>query len=377
MVNRSLILLFLLLPFPALSAVVVQPVVAGYNSVAKTYTGAAAVAANSGFAGEGIINVGGRAMTFPASMRIAANAGQYAVSAVRMNPGLLALSAVAAWLLPYGLEWIDGQWKRVVPESSSYIYTIPIYPGVEYQSWGNLCTAWRSYWKITTTYPDDEPTMKCGGQYGLVTPSGAAKSLKIVPETTEPATDADFVAPASAPLPDPVADQLADAAPNPVPVPVESPQIAPQDIPSGDPYTKPDGSTVQPMARITPNPDGSVTVDLYERPIASPDGTPITDGAPIDTPEPPPDPCDEHPDRAGCADLGEPDDDKPLTREESFTYTPESPVFSGSCPSPISIVGQSLSFQPACDAMTMIRPLILGLASLMAGYILIGAFRET
>ncbi|WP_425315633.1 virulence factor TspB C-terminal domain-related protein [Sulfurimicrobium lacus] len=60
-----------------------------------------------------------------------------------------------------------------------------------------------------------------------------------------------------------------------------------------------------------------------------------------------------------------------------FSYTPEAAAFSGSCPAPLSVLGRSLSFQPACDAMSLIKPLILGLASLMAGYILIGAFRET
>jgi len=47
------------------------------------------------------------------------------------------------------------------------------------------------------------------------------------------------------------------------------------------------------------------------------------------------------------------------------------------CPAPIPLpLGMQLPFTQICDAMGMIRPLILALAWLSAGMIVMGAFRN-
>lgn len=94
---------------------------------------------------------------------------------------------------------------------------------------------------------------------------------------------------------------------------------------------------------------------------------------PAEPPAEVPDPCLENPDRIGCMNAGSHDE---LVKKKEFTfeYAAENAAFSGSCPPPIVVLGHSLSFQPACDAMVMIRGIVLGMAAVASAFILIGAF---
>lgn len=356
------------------SSVVVSPVVQGYS--AGMYKGPATVAANTGFAAEGIINVGGRAATAPASMRIAANAPRYAAAAVRLNPAL-AVGAIGLWLLDQGLEYVNGswqkkpqgweQWPQPIQDDCASRCTI----GTDcYNAHAQIQLA-VGLWAANPTY------LVCGWyhpQYGLVLANNYGPQT---PLELAPATDADWDA-VTAPLSDAAADQFADTNP----LPVEQPEFAPSDIPVGDPYTKPDGSTVQPRAKISPAGPGKVTVDIYEKPLTNPDGSPAAADAPItDTPEPEKDPCEDHPDRVGCVDLGTVDDMELQTQQHSpISITPVSVGGAGSCPAPLtgSFLGKPIAFKfdYACTAANMLRPLILALAWLSAGIIFIGGVRN-
>ncbi len=91
------------------------------------------------------------------------------------------------------------------------------------------------------------------------------------------------------------------------------------------------------------------------------------------------DPCEDNPDRVGCLDSGEPDDGADLPDEQRgvSSITQQSFASAASCPGDISLPhGTSLSFSWSCQMASALRPLLLALAWLFAGYIVMGAFRN-
>lgn len=94
--------------------------------------------------------------------------------------------------------------------------------------------------------------------------------------------------------------------------------------------------------------------------------------------EPPPDPCDEHPERVGCMPAGEtPDVDVP-EEEVTVTITPTTGwgAENASCPPPrtFTVSGNTfeMSFQPVCDFATVMRYVILAVAWIGAAFIVVG-----
>jgi len=76
-------------------------------------TTAGSFAANNGNISVGFTTqVAGHTVTMPAVMRLAANAGQFAVSALRLNPAALVGTAVLAYLADKGISYIDGQFMK-------------------------------------------------------------------------------------------------------------------------------------------------------------------------------------------------------------------------------------------------------------------------
>lgn len=194
---------------------------------------------------------------------------------------------------------------------------------------------------------------------------------------TGPATEADFNA-----LPDPPVPALAELAPQ-VGVPVGDPFYIGQDLPVGQPYTKPDGSTVEPRARVSPAGDGQVTIDTYEKPLTDAQGNPIADPVPQDTPDvaPTESECDKFPSSLGCSNLDQPSPESLGTENRNISLiAPVSIGAAGACPAPLtaSFLGQAVefSFDPLCDYANALRPLVLSLAWLSAGIIFIGGVRN-
>lgn len=68
-----------------------------------------------------VVQVAGSNVTVPASMRLAANAAQYAVAAARLNPAGLVTGALATWLLTAGLQYASNQWTKTGVAG----YTVP------------------------------------------------------------------------------------------------------------------------------------------------------------------------------------------------------------------------------------------------------------
>lgn len=384
-----LLLFFLSTPLLAHAAISLQPTVTGlssgnYRASAGTFT----TAANSAsYGATSVVRVGGKAITVPATLRMAANAGQFAKNAMKLNPYALAGTLAAGYLLDQLISWDEaGQtWTKAVP--SGWVTVT----GGQYQGCNQVGHSGRVFDSSTNDswlrYPSG--AHGCSGAYsgpgnllGYCTDAAEScgyQALYAVPNATAPVDGAIPMTPGDwDALPDPlpfVAPELPHAPYMPQGVPVDAPSydFAPFSAPVGDPYAKPDGSTAQPMASVSPNGD-SVTIDTYDQPLTDTQGNPVPNTQPQDTPEPQPDPCQQNPGRIGCMDAGS--DNFPVpTHTINFEFTPESNPLSGGCPAPINVLGHQISYQPACDAMGLIRPVVLGIASIIAAYILIGAFR--
>jgi len=180
-------------------------------------------------------------------------------------------------------------------------------------------------------------------------------------------------------LPDPtndpdVAGELPRAGYMPEGAPVGAPNYASGNYPMGAPYKAPDGTTVQPMASVTNITNtNTVNVSTYNITTHNADGSPTNNPLPEPTDEQQ-DHCEKNPETAGCAKLGEYSHPIP-TASHVFEFAPEVVNMPGSCPAPIPVLGSSLSFQPACDAMSTIKPLVVGMAAIMAALILFGGMR--
>lgn len=197
-------------------------------------------------------------------------------------------------------------------------------------------------------------------------------------DSARPATQEDFEA-----LPAPPVQALAELAPQ-VGVPVDDPVYEPIDVDIGTPYTKPDGSTAQQRAKISPAGNGEVWIDTYEQPVTDSQGNPVPNAPPVDTPEQPaeqPTQCDKYPDTLGCARLGSiPDETLPTENRSIALIQPVDIGNAGQCPAPMTatVAGMTIewSFDPLCQYANALRPLVLALAWLSAGVIFIGGVRN-
>lgn len=393
-------LIFSASTFAALS---MAPTVDGYSGGRGLYRSSAGSfsypsASNaSSYGATGIVNVGGKAATVPANLRIAANAGNYVKNALRLNPYLLAGTLALPYLLDFGLEYIEGQgW--VFPAGSPY----PGYAGAGYPNCDNGFVKGNE--DVVRDYAVNRysPTgAYCANNGGCSFHAFAPNSADVgwgLPDnwnairywcsgTPNPArrqaTEDDWNN-----LPDPLpalAPELPYAPYLPEGVPVSPPNydFPPFSVPIGEPYSRPDGSTVQPSARISPNGD-TVTVDTYDQPLTDPAGQPVQNPQPQDTPEPQPESktdCDKFPDSVGCLAMGTVDDSTLQTEQKTIaSISPVSVGGVGSCPAPLTTLFMghpiTMTYDLPCQAAGMLKPLILALSWLSAGVIFIGGVRQ-
>lgn len=387
------------------------PEISGFNNRTMKLTGGSGGFSGGNYARTGTVLINGKTVPIPGSLKPSSTMGNIVKNALKLNPYKIAGTLAAAWLIEQGIEWFEDskQWKKTdlsspvpeYPDSSTwghnktgyscYISSPTVTPGCDLRTAINQIV--QKFWAGSTlnsyTYMGQLDANTRRYSISLTSPTGDPYTIqddliKGAPFSGTPSqptvvmTDAEWNALAD-PMPTVGAElPTAEYLPEGVTI-VEPPAYIPQTVTVGAPYTKADGSTAQPMAKISPAGDGQVTIDTYEQPLTNPDGTPVPSGTPstdtTEQPEPPKDPCIENPGRLGCMEAGA--DEYALPKKEvAFTFTPEaSPIGPGSCPAPISVLGQSLSYQPACDAMNMIKPLVLALSSMMAAYILLGAFK--
>lgn len=209
------------------------------------------------------------------------------------------------------------------------------------------------------------------------------------------------------PMPDTVPWELPDGTPLPVEQPVINPEPGPDPltrpkfVPTGDPVPNPNYDPnaapspqnqpfIQPGTRVVPSPTPTepwrVDLQPVDRPVPTADPQPETDEGPGqanpgDKPKQDvPGLCDLYPDILACAKLDTPDaPDLPESEKPSPAITPDSGWGgdNASCPAPrlLTVQGQQIAipYDIFCQYMSGLRPIIIAMAWLSAGFILIGA----
>lgn len=370
-------------------------------------------AANDGAFSAGLTApVAGKAVTVPAEWRFAANAGAVALSAVRMNPYALVGTAVAAWLLDYGIEYLNGQFVKTPDGSSPFVDgggwyisgANPSDPSSLYPSSQAAAQAWqdfdlpdsghtpqlvasnglfeRIYSYINHNgYPSAIPIYQAQGACPVGYNFSYEKKGCISTADKVPVEESDW--PQN--LPDPVANELIDKG---VGLPLDKPIVSPTPIhvPTSDPYYDPVGDRwLRDEAVVTPQPSDPETavVETDKQEVDPETGEPEKDPETGEDkkPEEEDDFCKKNPDVMAC---WKEDDDHSQDdlREESIgkSISPVSIGGAGSCPAPktVSVQGRTVTFtyDPICQVAQGVRPVMIAIAWLIAGYILVGATRE-
>lgn len=367
------------------------------------------------------LNVGGRAVSMPATMRFAANAPRVAATAIMMNPYLRGAATIASWLGLASLAYdpLSGLWQQDDPSSipsDGYQYRTNEWPsnGPWYPSESAACQAALGY--LGTPGGIGYSLIQCSGGLMVINRLGSETRMPII-KSASSCPSGWYVTPAGCvqtPPPKTVTPEQAveeiikhpmpaDVPKHiPVPLPVEQPSIQPVFIPTGDPVPNPkfDPGTapspvnppqVQPGVEVKPAPTPSspwqVETTPVNRPVEDPSAPPVRDPEPLpdagggSSGNEPKDPdktdfCEKYPMVIACQELKHEDDDTKLPEKAIDLDFNPIPGFQGakSCPAFPSIGnalgGRQISWQPFCDQLAAISNLLLALAWLYAAWIL-------
>lgn len=203
----------------------------------------------------------------------------------------------------------------------------------------------------------------------------------------------EVVDPAGVPVPVEVPKVNPNPAPSPNPNPGAVP--APMRAPTGDPVPIPGSDPAQwrqPVVDIIPSPTPAEPwrVDLQPKDVVLDDPAdgltepePLGSGDPAGTPsEQQQQLCEVYPDIVACMQAGEPEDVELDAEERDVSFTPASGFGAGnaSCPADKQMVTSlagtlSLSWGPACQFATGLRPVVIALAALSGALIFLGGFK--
>lgn len=382
------------------------------------------------------LNVGGRAVQVPASMRIAANAGRVAAAAIYLHPALRTAAAVATWVGAAGFVYdmakgwqvpeqatvSDGYAYYAVDRTSAGAAATPeaaaeFWVAYQNQMNGNLykselsgsCEPFGS--SSQTRCPFTDTDVKTGYSYvryaavkrSAVCPAGwfhtPAGCIQNPPMKTVTKEEFERMVPDARPMPSELPGVVWPAS-----WPVEVPEVQPTFIPTGNPVPNPkyDPSAppstenqpfVQPGVNVRPAPSPSspwqVDLQPVNRPTSNPKpgSDPVPDTNPDGSPKPDPgdkprednkedrDFCDKHPDVLACKkiELDTPEGEIPK-KQIDVTWSPiDLGLGGGSCPAPVQIYeDKQFSYQFACDNLYIIKPLVIAIALFVGGMIIFG-----
>lgn len=364
----------------------------------------------------GASKVGGSTAEFVTTAALSSGAASVALSAIRLNPAGLIGSAVAGWLLTQGIEYVQGQMMThgpavpVVPEQgtgtcqgtgigNAASFGFPVVGATDGECQAKVIaanaadgitltllnhTSAQYYWHWTmTSGSSGDAYAGSWSQSGTIPehcPDGYSKVSGVcVRDTMQPAGDSDFAPLASAPLPDAPAKEIIQKGGE---LPIEPPVFEPKyrDVPMSDPYKDPvSDKTVKDVARVTPQPMTPETakLEVTKQEVNPETGEPVTD--PVTGEQPAPekqtDFCVEHPDALACWEAGDPEDLDLESDTRSIEITPQSGwgAVTASCPNPRTHTLRNgytvaMSWVPVCDAASMFRPVVIGMAWLAAIY---------
>lgn len=369
------------------------------------------------------INVGGKTVTMPANLRFAANAPRFAGAVLFANPYIRGAAAIAGWLGAAGLVYdvASGLWKK--SEEEEEIFTPSETSEFNVLVYGNNRSGWQSsaeracqiavsYGPGTYSHVDSSYCYYVDKRYGemkaalstrpktcpsgwYITPAGCVQTTTVKTVDEEEFLDALTQHPMPAEVPRYI----------PAPLPVELPEMPPAFVPTGNPVPNPDYNPqaepspqnqpyFQPGVRVVPAPTPSspwqVDLQPVNRPAQNPEPSPEPEIGPL--PEPgtnpgtnPPGPpgetpvtpglCDQYPDILACQILDQPEEEKLEFEEKDLGGDFEiMGGFAGSatCPAfPQIDMLPGLSWQPFCDQLARIRPLVLAFAWLSAVMIIL------
>jgi len=358
----------------------------------------------SNFSATGRVLINGKMVPIPGYLPPSSGAAQFAKTALFTNP-LLQGALLALWpseLASGDLTFVGGSWNfssegtpastvplgdfREVYTTSSTYSQYPQYANFM-ESPSALCQLYPDYTcsvegnslfiNGNQYLPIYSTQSRCGqAYYSNGSSCVLANPAYAIPDVvSRPATQEDFDA-----LPDPSPGILRELAPQ-TGVPIDDPVYQPLDVDIGAPYTKPDGSTAQQRAKISPAGNGDVWIDTYEQPVTDSQGNPVENPEPSPLPDPQLTQCDRYPDTVGCARFGSVPDGSVSAESRSIDLiSPVSVGGSGQCPAPMTatVAGMTIewSFDPLCQYANSLRPLVLALAWLSAGVIFIGGVRN-
>ncbi len=381
------------------------------------------------------LNTGGRELTVPVAMPLA-TAGGIALSvatAFSSNPAILVATAVFAlyqtWLdskkiqahpngtftqIQEGTSCASGCVEYAVPASEVVWASTPTGAAQAYFNPGNFqdmpvrltgvsgntftyemyYTNSGGYWQPASGTITTRPIPPYNNiSTKVISPSQVGSELASIP--MPPGLQEKL--PYPLPVKNPVLNPGSNGLPQVLRVPQGSPSPVP--LPSPNPENLPQ-SWKTPVVDIipSPTPDDPWRVETIPKDIIKTNPTPITDpynpptpGVDPVTPTPAPtDPgtteqakqpglCEEYPDILACAkpDLDTPEGPELETQEREITYAPQTGWAGGggACPAPRQLKGvnAAVDFELACDFMRGMKPIMLAMASLVAGFIIIGA----
>lgn len=348
-------------------------------------------------------SVAGRAVTVPASWRLASNAGQFAVAAIRLNPVGLVGSAVAAYLLTKGIAWAVDHWTygqiETIPTITVYVTNWASGTYSSATAAGNAgCAGQRAYVGAGGQAACQSLLSVTNGTFYGVTnraPSGEAIGTVTAEQgcplnytlngghcvgSAQPVGDAAWDAVGQS-LPDAAASELAGKA---VPLPLQDPVVSPTpiDIPLSDPYIDPvTGKRYKDIARVTPQPSTPQVADVQVvKQEVDAAGNPAVDPNTQQpkAPEDVSDLCKKNPDILACQKLDKPTEPETQSTDKTFSITPESGFGpdSGSCPADKSLTLRNgsitIDYQPVCSLASQFRPVLIAFAWLTALLIAVG-----
>lgn len=375
-----------------------------------------------------VVNVGGRAVTMPAAMRLAANASTMAAR------GIHPLVVAGVVLAPVVLDWMDDagffvQGSQVVKSDPNVCTVGPCYAyqGMNNGLWYSTlleaaqnsvyaspppgCTGYSIFrWRLEGV--DAPQTMRftygyCNNTYPFSPTSTLITRNQVAPSapTYVPVSPQEFedgiaptvipdAVPKALPFPLPVDAPIVNPSPgdNPVSQPQRFPQGSPMPVPNTDPQ-----QWRQPVVDLVPAPTPSTPwrIEVIPRDIITqsptapaplPESAPVTEPAadPATEPATNPDLCEKNPDILACQkiELGTldpvdvPNTNRQMGINKDTGWGPEN----GSCPAPktATIMGVNLSmpFTMICEFATAIKPMLIGFAWLSAALTFFGLGRK-